>query len=345
MTKLIIHAPNIHYGGGSVLLHDLLCSIPLDWQCTLLVDERMVLPTEMNNSIILLKVKTSLTGRLLAELKLFKVATTDAIVLSFGNLPPLFRLPCYVTTYVQNRFVIDEDGRSLLSRKAHLRIYFEKWWLRLFKKNSNEYFVQTESMRIILNRFFGGGLKITIAPFFGRSKKTFQKTYISTRKYDFIYIATGEEHKNHLTLINAWCALAKDSIFPTLALTLNTNNSNNLVVYLDECIQKYGLKISNLGYLGRRGVEELMEESSALIYPSKLESYGLPLIEASNAGLPILAPELDFVRDVINPIETFDPASFISIARAVKRFLGYANTEHFYLSPSQFLNNISRKAF
>ena len=36
----------------------------------------------------------------------------------------------------------------------------------------------------------------------------------------------------------------------------------------------------------------------------------------------MLASELDYVRDVVDPEESFDPASPVSIARAVKRFLG-----------------------
>ena len=59
----------------------------------------------------------------------------------------------------------------------------------------------------------------------------------------------------------------------------------------------------------------------ALIYPSFAESLGLPLIEARQARLPILASELDYVRDVIDPEESFDPMSSVSIARAVKRFM------------------------
>ena len=56
-----------------------------------------------------------------------------------------------------------------------------------------------------------------------------------------------------------------------------------------------------------------------------MESFGLPLIEAKYHGLPILASELDYVRDVVAPVETFNPDSPISIARAVRRYLG--NTE------------------
>jgi hypothetical protein len=48
---------------------------------------------------------------------------------------------------------------------------------------------------------------------------------------------------------------------------------------------------------------------------------GLPLIEAREAKVDIIAAELDYVRDVVTPVQTFDPNSPISIARSVKRYL------------------------
>jgi hypothetical protein len=54
------------------------------------------------------------------------------------------------------------------------------------------------------------------------------------------------------------------------------------------------------------------------------------------AGLPILAPELDYVRDVCVPIQTFDPHSPVSIARAVKRFLGQPDPTVELSTPAEF---------
>ena len=45
------------------------------------------------------------------------------------------------------------------------------------------------------------------------------------------------------------------------------------------------------------------------------------LLEARALGVPVLAPERDYVRDVCEPRQTFDPASPRSIADAVRRFL------------------------
>ena len=80
--------------------------------------------------------------------------------------------------------------------------------------------------------------------------------------------------------------------------------------------------------------------SKAFIYPSKEEFLGLPLIEASNFNLPILAPELDYVRDILDPIETFDPNSAMSIKRALKRFLGIYEEKIKVIETTTFLKKI-----
>jgi hypothetical protein len=46
------------------------------------------------------------------------------------------------------------------------------------------------------------------------------------------------------------------------------------------------------------------------------------LLEARQQGLEIVAAELDYVRDVVSPDQTFDPGSPRSLARAVERSLG-----------------------
>jgi glycosyltransferase involved in cell wall biosynthesis len=90
------------------------------------------------------------------------------------------------------------------------------------------------------------------------------------------------------------------------------------------------------------GIASLYQSSSALIYPSRTESFGLPLIEAMDYGLPILASELDYVRDVVVPVETFNPDSPVSIARAVRRFLGKAESTVQHHSADTFLAEVLR---
>ena len=53
------------------------------------------------------------------------------------------------------------------------------------------------------------------------------------------------------------------------------------------------------------------------IYPSLLESFGLPLIEAANRECKIIACDLPYVHEIIEPSLTFDPYSIESISNAI----------------------------
>jgi glycosyltransferase involved in cell wall biosynthesis len=139
--------------------------------------------------------------------------------------------------------------------------------------------------------------------------------------HDFVYVSSGEAHKNHRRLVEAWILLAQAGHFPSLALTLDPRSFPELCAWIESRSREHKLRIENKGVLPYSDIRELYRASGALIFPSTLESFGLPLIEARNAGLAVLAPELDYVRDVVNPDQVFDPVSATSIARAVRRHL------------------------
>jgi len=146
-------------------------------------------------------------------------------------------------------------------------------------------------------------------------------TMASSSQYDFVYVASGDAHKNHGNLLLAWRLLAEAGLKPSLALTVDALSHLMLASEITKQRDHHGLNIVNLGKVASADMPALYKSSSAMIFPSKVESYGLPLIEATQMGLPVLASELDYVRDVIEPVETFDPESPVSIARAVRRFL------------------------
>jgi glycosyltransferase involved in cell wall biosynthesis len=155
------------------------------------------------------------------------------------------------------------------------------------------------------------------------------------REWDFVYVADGEAHKNHRNLLQAWELLAQDNLRPSLALTLSSRDVA-LKQKVAQVNEKSDLQIRDCGQMPHEEVVRLYGKARALIFPSTSESFGLPLIEASHLGLPILASELDYVRDVCVPAETFDPHSPVSIARAVKRFLGCPEPTVTLKTPAEF---------
>ncbi len=57
----------------------------------------------------------------------------------------------------------------------------------------------------------------------------------------------------------------------------------------------------------------------------------------------MLAAELDYVRDVLAPEQTFDPNSSVSIARAVRRYLGIDEPSLQLLNAAKFLDLILKR--
>jgi glycosyltransferase involved in cell wall biosynthesis len=344
--RYFIHAINIHQGGGRSLLWALLNTLDEKIDYVLSLDIRMPIPEKISGNIQIMRVYPTVLKRIMAERWLVKTVREEDIVLCFGNLPPLFRLRARTLVFLQNRYLVDRVSLMGLSKKNQIRLTFERFWLSFRLLNVDEFIVQTSTMKRLLEASIKNTISVQIFPFVAHAGGYTRSAIMTLPKnlpFDFVYVASGEIHKNHRKLIEAWCLLAQDGLFPSLCLTLDKKYFPGLCFSIEELAQQYNLKISNKGSLHHTEVLTLYRESFALIYPSKFESFGLPLIEARQAGLPILASELDYVRDVIDPEQVFDPESAISITRAVKRFMGIDEQPLPLLDATQFLASIIKK--
>lgn len=345
--NLFIQAMNVHSGGGRSLLHALLETRQKGLRVTAILDSRMDVPQGTPDDLFIRKVKPTIPHRLMAEWWLSKNVKVGDIVLCFGNLPPLFKLRGKVSVFMQNRYIIERAGLAGFSLKTSLRIYVERIWFALFASHVDEYIVQTQSMKRSLEIRLKNNASIYIMPLIN-STEGFNRTKVQlySKKdhlYDFVYVATGEPHKNHIRLIEAWCMLAADGLFPNICLTIGETSSTALCQWIESMKTRFRLNLVNRGMISSDQVKQLYSQARALIYPSTFESFGLPLIEARQAGLPILASELDYVRDILDPEESFDPYSAVSIARAVKRFMEIPERPLPLLNASEFIERITER--
>lgn len=335
---LVLHAPSVHTGGGLVLLQALIAAWPSDLHLTALLDARarahMILP----DGAQAMWVDASVASRLKAEVYLNSAAKADDVILCFHGLPPLLSNPAKIIVFLQNRLYLAPKLPSGYTLKTRLRLTVERFVSRVFRHRVTEYIVQTPSMQHAVLQWYGargpGQPEVRVLPFVEAQHSPPQRNG-TVPVWDFVYVADGEAHKNHRALLAAWQLLARDGLHPSLALTLSTRDMA-LKQELADLTDKAGLRIKDLGHMQHENVLFLYAKSSAMIFPSISESFGLPLIEATHAGLPILASELDYVRDVCSPVQTFDPTSPVSIARAVKRFLAAPEPALQLRSPQEF---------
>lgn len=310
--RLIIHAVNIHQGGGKTLLISLLENI--HQPAVVLLDSRLGPLPQLGNEITIFKVYPNIFSRFKAELILKKISKSDDLILCFGNLPPLFKIAGQVFVYLQNRYLSSSVSLREFAWRIRIRISIERAWFKLFLRSA-VVLVQSETMKSNLKLYLG--YESLVMPFMPSIPNTGLK---EARKceFDYLYIASGEPHKNHITLLKAWIILAKNGIRPSLRLTLDKKKDSALIASFEKEIKEHALLIS-IQEIDHKDVGNLYKLSEALIYPSKFESFGLPLLEAHGYGLTIIASERDYVRDVVVPTTTFDPDSSLSIARAVMR--------------------------
>lgn len=325
--NVFIHATNVHQGGGRSLLDALLKGLHhCQAEFVLSLDDRMPIPDNLPDNVKVKRVRPSIVQRAGAERWLAHSVGPEDIVLCFGNLPPLFKLRGRAVVFLQNRYLIENAPLNGFPLNVRLRLAAERLWLSKRLMNVDVFVVQTPTMKKLLELKVEGKVPVRILPFvaepgsYARNLPKLNRHKDTT--FDFVYAASGEPHKNHRRLIEAWCLLAEEGQFPSLCLTLDEVRFADLCCMIEKMRYRYGIKVINAGGLPHHDVLALYEKSGAAIYPSKFESFGLPLIEARQMGIAVLASELDYVRDVLDPEQTFDPTSSISIARAVKRFMG-----------------------
>jgi glycosyltransferase involved in cell wall biosynthesis len=339
MKRLILYAPNVGVGGGLVLLRALLRDWPKHTPMTALLDQRgreVIEADETDCDIHWFS--SSVSGRWSAERKLRALSSVEHLVFCFHSLPPILPNSAQIFCFVHSPHIVGLVSTKKLSAWVRVRSGIEKTIFRTFRHRVKRFFVQTPSMKTALAAVLGSPRQpIDVLPFVDPEKMPAERGSTDAYAFDFIYPSDGAEHKNHKALFRAWELLAAEGMFPKLALTLHPERDKRLKDEAHDLASVKGLKIDDLGQMPHDRLLQRYKEVRGLLFASYAETFGIPLIEAQAAGLPILAAEADFVRDVCRPTETFDPHSPVSIARAVRRFLGGEEPTIGLRSPGQFV--------
>jgi hypothetical protein len=108
-SNLVVHAPNIHNGGGKALLSALIDCIKSHEDVRMNLNSRMLESFSINEGKNKFFFKSTFMDRFIAEKNLKKIVHSSSdIVLCLGNLPPLFKLPGRIILFLQNRKLIPE---------------------------------------------------------------------------------------------------------------------------------------------------------------------------------------------------------------------------------------------
>ena len=128
--------------------------------------------------------------------------------------------------------------------------------------------------------------------------------------YNIVYPSIPEPYKQHKTLVKAVFEVKMRNPELGNRLRLHFTFKESDYPALSEDVNKNGLS-EQVDFMGRVPHDELLKmykSSTFFCFPSTIETIGLPLLEAAAFGLPILAADVEYAREVL---DDYDGVTFL----------------------------------
>jgi glycosyltransferase involved in cell wall biosynthesis len=131
-----------------------------------------------------------------------------------------------------------------------------------------------------------------------------------------LYVGSDEKRKSLVTLVMAYLNLARRR--PEVPPLVLAGPGSSWA----QGGRRVGPQIRATGYLPRDDVRALMAVSSVLVLPSLEEGFGLPVVEAMAAGLPVVCTRGSALEEVAGDAALLvDPGDAGALARAIEHLL------------------------
>ena len=116
----------------------------------------------------------------------------------------------------------------------------------------------------------------------------------------FVILGTIEGRKNHALLLSLWKQMlvaGGSAAVPRLIIVGRRGwQVAEVLAQLDG--DDFAGRVSEVGALDDRRLAETLAGARALLFPSFAEGYGIPLVEALAAGVPVIASDLPVFREI-----------------------------------------------
>ncbi|MGI9601463.1 MAG: glycosyltransferase family 4 protein [Acidimicrobiales bacterium] len=113
-----------------------------------------------------------------------------------------------------------------------------------------------------------------------------------------VYPAVTHPHKDHATVLRAVAEVAAAGRPLRLVLTGAAGAADDSV---DELVAELGVgdRVVRLGRIDRTVLDLVIARAEALVFPSRFEGFGIPVLEAMALGCPVIAADATAVPEVV----------------------------------------------
>ncbi|WP_419743907.1 glycosyltransferase [Macrococcoides bohemicum] len=238
-------------------------------------------------------IKKNLFNRLIFEKFYAKKIVKDFkpdLILSLQNLG-LGDLNIPQVLYIHQAIpFIDNKIVELDGIKKKIKMNIIKKLLNRDLKNAEYIIVQTKYMKNLLIEYNDKIVNILPSIFLDDPEE-------HCGSQNFIYPTNSEKYKNFNLIIKVAEELKAKKIPSTIFITLQGDENDNIKSVLKQ-VNKESLPIKFIGTQSKDSLKNLYRKNN-LIFTSKVESLGLPLLEGMHYGCKILALETEFAKEVL----------------------------------------------
>ena len=156
-----------------------------------------------------------------------------------------------------------------------------------------------------------------VEPAFSRLDRSHTEPYL-------LCVSTLHPHKNLARLIRAYGRKKRD--FRLILAGLRGFHTETI----ERLIEEMGLQdsVQITGWVPRDELYSLYERARAFVYPSTFEGFGMPVLEALAAGIPVACSDIPPLREVAGDAALyFDPLNEDDIASAIERVMTDASLQ------------------
>jgi len=232
---------------------------------------------------------------------------------------------CSLTTSIPQCLVIHDV--AFLHYPTHIKrshLYFFKKYISRFLQKANSIATVSEfSKNDILSNYKTTPGKIDVVysaakdifrPVTSEAAKATKQKYTGGREY-FLYIGAIHPRKNLVSLLKAFSVFKKRQK-SNMKLVL----AGRLAWKYDSFIQdlkkyKFREDVIMLGYLSEDELVKITGSAYAVVYPSLLEGFGVPILEAMKSNVPVVTSAGSSMEEIAQDAALYaDPKDFDDIA-------------------------------
>jgi glycosyltransferase involved in cell wall biosynthesis len=229
------------------------------------------------------------------------------------------KLPQMVFENRQSRFLWNVKVRAALRRSSRIATVSEASKNGLMK----QFGLSADQIRLISEAPSRHFHPVTTAS--EQHREILERYELCSSEKFFIYVGGLSPHKNIDTLIHAFAQVKKRTPCPMGLLLVGDYKGDVFrTCYADLCelIASLGISdsVSFPGYVPDEHLPHLFVASRAFVFPSFLEGFGLPVVEAMACGAAVIATDRGSLPEVVGDAgHLFDPCDVGSLADAMSR--------------------------